>query len=611
MGELCFGIDLGTTNSAIALMSGLGNQVPMIITMEDGRHTLPSCVMYDHGKVIVGYKAYSERYKVEQVVYSVKRLMGTDKLIHINDGDSEFDVTPVQVSAEILKELRRQAEKVYGVGNVNTVTVTVPAYFNIKQRVCTQEAVELAGMKLKSIINEPTSAALAYGLYKSEVNEHVLVYDLGGGTFDVTLLEVVSDTSIDLPLLNFHKSANSDTGKTIRIISNSGDTLLGGDDLDAYVYNTAMQNFVEYFRSQAKDNEDFTADCISPEEREELKLCIEQHKKACIADTISMPIHFSYKGKDYKNFVTVNYEMFKQGFEPIYSKTKTCIRDCLLSTVDRAFSKIILNGGSTKLARLKESLNSDFPNVEIYDTLNPDESVALGAAVQTSILVGESQMHVFDVTPLPVGIEAKTVLGDVDMGERFQPVINKGALLPASAIIDVTNDKDNADAIVVPVYQGTSKYCQDNIFLGSLYLDGIPKRKAGEVNIKVEMKIDLNGILTVSVIQGDLRVEKQLHNILKKDESRAASTFFERKLNKYRRMIKQSNLPDAEKKKLFDLVDDFEITKKESSELKDAVKRLGTQFVSQIKASQTSIFSTFGVSETTADDDEESEEEEE
>lgn len=510
MKKLCFGIDLGTTNSAIAVLRGKDNVVSQIITLKNGAHTLPSCVQYSHGNVIVGSSAYNHRWLTEQVVYSVKRYMGTDKVFHINDGDTEFDVTPEQVSSEILKKLVSDAELQYGAGTIKELTITVPAYFNNNQRRATIKAAELAGLKVLKIINEPTSAALAYGLDDVKDDERVLIYDLGGGTFDVTLLEIHQNESESFELLGLED--NVDQGKTITVISNGGDTHLGGDDFDRSVYKIAMDRLEEMTR---KEKPGFKTFEVSRDMEEQIILQIETWKKFNITNMLIIPIKAKLDGVENDLQMYLYKEDAAYAFEGIYARCSKCVQECLSTAPKQDFSKIVLVGGSTKLKLIRDRLHEEFPHAEIYDRLNPDESVARGAAVQTGLLYGGKDLAVFDVIPLPLGIGVEQEIGDALLPDRFEIIIKKDALLPVSNSKSVSTIVDNQAAIDLPVYQGLSKTASENAHIGTVHVRDIPKKPAGEVSVVVTMSVDMNGILTVSANCEGKITDATLENILK------------------------------------------------------------------------------------------------
>lgn len=585
-----FGIDLGTTNSAIGVVSSSSNGEPQIVELDAGAHTLPSCVMYSNGTIIVGSEAYNQRYLTKQVVYSVKRWMGTDKLFHIDDGKCKFTVTPVEVSAEILKSLKYQAEKRYGKGSVQEITVTVPAYFNVAQRRDTQAAVELAGMKLLKIINEPTAASLAYDMNKSTKSEKIMVYDLGGGTFDVTLIEVSSKSQQGFDLFNLDTST-TDSEASLRVIANGGDARLGGDDVDLLVYTEALKLGIK--------NSEFSNDVVESitlETKEKAILAIERYKKSGIREQTFRRGHVLLNVLDSHSpefqFVWDG-DLVDSCFEKIYNKTKFCVRECLSSTRNNKFSKIVLNGGSTKYPLLKTLLARDFPGAAIYDSLNPDESVALGAAVQTAIIQGENIMTVSDVVPLPIGIEAINDISGVEIPDRFLQIIKKDALLPTSNSQNVSTVVDNQTGMRIKVYQGVSRVASENTLIGEVLITGIEPDIAGRQCVDVAMAVDVNGLLSVEVRHGDNKVEGKFDTLVENSELNKGADLhpaLQRKLLRYRKMIDSSTLNDEEKDRLNDLVNTYQLIGKEPKVLADKILEIQKEKTQSMNAGLSHVF---------------------
>ena len=504
-----FGIDLGTTNSCISVhTSTTSGESTKIIPLRDGRVTLPSCVEYRDGKVAVGQEAYKRRWDKDHVVYSVKRLMGTDSRIPLcGDSEEPIVVTPVEVSAEILKELKRNAEILYGA--IQDVVITVPAYFGMEQRRDTKKAAELAGFNVLSLISEPTAAALAYGLDSQDKSDQILVYDLGGGTFDVSLLKFskLSDTSFDALGLDF----GDDESMVCKVISTSGDNHLGGDDLD----NALAKVILDRLRKTCSDQYgSFPEEFVTDEMFERLILSAEVSKKNGADQFYQQTFMVPIDGEEKPVSVSWDSKDFKQALIPIFDKTVACIQQCLMSASDNHFSKIVLVGGSTKLQMLKDMLREVFPKVEILDTLNPDESVAIGASIKAAADQGETGTMVDDILPMPIGVETVNVYGTTSIGGQFTQILPKNAVLPVESSKSFATDEDNQEVIEVKIYQGTSPSVVNNTLLGTLRFDKIPKGKAGEVEIIVKFLVDANGLLTVKVKTLEGEEEVKLSNIL-------------------------------------------------------------------------------------------------
>lgn len=506
-----FGIDLGTTNSCIAVHSGSADgKGTKVIPLRNGNVTLPSCVMYKDGRVIVGKEAFKHRWDIDHVVYSVKRIMGTNKPIELLDDATgkKFTVSPVDVSAEILKELKRNAEVLYG--EIKDIVITVPAYFGMEQRRDTKKAAEKAGFNVLSLISEPTSAALAYGLNTDEESDQILVYDLGGGTFDVSLLKFskLQDTSFELLGLDFGDASDD---MICKVISTSGDNHLGGDDLDKAVADIIMERFRKHCETEFGQ---VPEEYITQELKERIILAVESCKRSG-ADKIYQHIFTpNINGETKQVIISWGESDFRTAFRPLFERTMACIQQCLITASDNYFSKIVLVGGSTKLPMLKQMLRESFKDVDILDTLNPDESVAIGAAIKAAADAGDSGTLVDDVLPMPIGIEAINVYGDAAIAGSFTQIIPKNAILPVEASKSFVTNEDDQDKIEVRVYQGTSPRVVNNTLLGTLTFDKIPKGPAGQVEVIVKFLVDANGLLSVKVKTSEGETEAKLSNIL-------------------------------------------------------------------------------------------------
>lgn len=509
MKKFAFGIDLGTTNSCIAVKT-VGKPAS-IIKLADGRSTLASCVMYKDGEVVVGYEAYKHRYDVKHVVYSSKRDIGSDKTYTVyanGDDQPPIQVTPVDVAAEILKKLKHDAELIYGEGVVSEVTITVPAYFTPERRASTIKAAEQAGLEVLALINEPTAAAIAYTDGKFEPGQ-ILVYDLGGGTFDVTLLEMLqSNSTVD----SLFGDDSSDSIATV--LTSSGNPRLGGDDIDYLTYIAAIEANKKTLAASIEGlPEDIdVASLVTIESKEELILFIEQNKKANEMGSFTSPIVLEYKGEQHTCQITVTTAEYESAFRKVYSQSIELVNQCLAGRDVSQISKIILIGGSTKLRRLRECMQQDFQQ-EIYTALNPDEAVALGAAVNSSVLYGETNMSITDILPQSIGMECYSELGSVKTGGRFKKLIAKDTPIPTSVTTIVRTIEPNQKSAIVPIYQGEDPVAANNSYVGYIQLDLKPTEHIQE--IKVVLVVNASGVLQVKLASANSEASVVLQNILR------------------------------------------------------------------------------------------------
>ena len=480
--ERVVGIDLGTTNSLVAFLGPDGN--PQVIPGEDGSNLVPSLVALDpKGQIIVGNAA--RKYLIEtpeRAVYSIKRLMGRGvediqeelklfpfrvaedlqpgEVLRIKLADKDY--TPPEISAFILRQLKRNAERYFG-APVKKAVITVPAYFNDAQRQATKDAGRIAGLEVLRLVNEPTAAALAYGLDKQH-NGVVAVYDLGGGTFDISILRL-------------HDGI-------FEVISTAGDTHLGGDDIDNLLITIALDDIRGDMGLDYRRN----AEVVQAVRKAviDAKIALSSNDKTTIE--VDLP-----EGKTYQREITR--EQFEALMEPVLQRTvgpvKQTMKDAGLAP--QQIDEVALVGGSTRIPRVRTIVKELFRG-EPHSELNPDEVVALGAAVQANILGGGSEatkdMLLLDVTPLSLGIEA--------LGGVVAKIIHRNSTIPASATEHFTTGVEGQTNVAIHVLQGERELAKDNRSLARFDLKGIPPMPAGLPRIEVRFLIDANGILHVS-----------------------------------------------------------------------------------------------------------------
>ena len=551
------GIDLGTTNSCIAYHDGKRVQV---LTLEGGNKTLPSCVMYDHGKVIVGRKAYENRYKTKQVIYSTKRDIGTDTVYHIDDGDSQFDVTPIEVSAEILKELKRQVENKFQ-SEFTGAVITVPAYFNDRQKRDTLQAGHLAGFKDVRLLAEPSAAALSYT--KNVKNtERAVVYDLGGGTFDVSLIDIIPATQMAGGIFAQYTKGNSVA--TVQVIQIEGNNKLGGDDFDRAVYRDLCREVTKICREEHGVSKNFNfAKAVSAEQRERLILNIESSKK--LYDGAGMmfmiPVTIKTGTEEFEVKYQLSGEIFKKCFMSIFEETIQRF-DKVIQTSDRKPARIILIGGSTKFPILKQLIHEVYPDMDIYDAISPDYSVAIGAAIMAaSDIANIAPINLFDVVPQNIGIGIEKITMGVQKSDVFKVVIPKNSQIPASYFTVVETEYPEQTEAMINIYEGDSIVASENAFLGNMVISDI---KPGEKRtpIMVRLSVDINGLLELSATQNDIECKVKLVNVVKSNDrvkEDAADSLVSRKYSRYNKLLSRFTLTDDEKKILEEQERVFEV----------------------------------------------------
>jgi len=471
MGKI-IGIDLGTTNSCVAVMEG---GKPTVIANQEGARTTPSIVAFTKtGERLIGEPAKRQAVtNAEKTISSIKRDMGTNNGRKIDDKK----YSPQQISAMILQKLKSDAEGYLG-ETVSEAVITVPAYFNDAQRQATKDAGKIAGLDVKRIINEPTAAALAYGL-DNEGEQKIMVYDLGGGTFDVSIIEIGDGV--------------------IEVLSTSGDNRLGGDDFDQKITDWMLSEF------KNAEGEDLSTDKMA---LQRLKEAAEKAKKELssatttninlpfITATADGPKHFDMNLTRAK-FDELTHDLVERTAEPV----NNALKDAGLNASE--LSKVLLVGGSTRIPAVQDKVKA-LTGHEPSKSLNPDECVALGASIQGGKLAGDAgagEVLLLDVTPLTLSIET--------MGGVATPLIERNTTIPAKKSQVFSTAADNQTAVDINVVQGERKFAKDNKSLGQFRLDGIPPAMRGVPQIEVTFDIDANGIVNVSA--KDLGTGKEQH----------------------------------------------------------------------------------------------------
>ena len=481
MGKV-IGIDLGTTNSCVAVLEG---GQPIIVANSEGGRTTPSIVGFGKGQRLVGQLAKRQAVtNAENTVYSIKRFIGRrwpdtevergrvayhcqrgrDDTVNIKIRDREF--TPQEISSMILQKLKSDAEAYLG-EPINEAVITVPAYFTDAQRQATKDAGIIAGLEVLRIINEPTAAALAYGLDKQNEDQHILVFDLGGGTFDVSILQL---------------------GKGVfEVKATAGNNHLGGDDFDNLLVRWLVENF------QSQENIDLASDRMAIQRLREAAEKAKIELSSLITTSINLPFiaadetgpkHLELEITRAK-FEELTRELVEKTLEPVQQSLK----DSELQPSD--INRVILVGGSTRMPAVQQLISRFFSAGQIDRSVNPDEAVALGAAIQAGVLGGEvADVLLLDVTPLSLGIET--------LGEVFTKIIDRNTTIPTSRSQVFSTAADGQTSVEIHVLQGERAMARDNKTLGKFLLTGIPPAPRGMPQIEVAFEIDVNGILKVA-----------------------------------------------------------------------------------------------------------------
>lgn len=515
--EIILGIDLGTTNSAVAIMDG---KKPIILENPEGKRTTPSVVSFKGDEVIVGDAAKRQMITNPNTIVSIKRHMGEKYEVDV-DGKK---YTPEEISAKILAYIKNFAEKKIG-HKVNKAVITVPAYFNDAQRQATKNAGRIAGLEVERIVNEPTAAALAYGLEKTDKEQKILVFDLGGGTFDVSVLDM--------------------SDGTFEVVSTSGDNELGGDDWDNAIMNWIIEESKKDF------NVDLSKDKMA---MQRLKDAAEKAKIE-LSGQLTAQILLPFIAMNENGPINIEKELTRAKFEEI---TKSLLLRCKKPVEDAikesGFSKdqideVLLVGGSTRMPAVQElvkEITGKTPN----HSINPDEVVAMGAAVQGGVLSGEvDDILLIDVTPLTLSIET--------MGGVATPLIKRNTTIPVTKSQIFSTAVDNQPSVDIVIVQGERPMARDNKLLGNFQLTGIQPAKAGVPQIEISFSIDANGIMSVKA--KDLKTNEE-NSITIKDSQGLSE-------EEIQRMVKEA---EENKEK------DEEV--KKQAELKNRAERLIIEF---------------------------------
>ncbi|MCE6056943.1 molecular chaperone DnaK [Mycoplasmopsis agalactiae] len=469
--EVIIGIDLGTTNSVVSIVD---NGSPVVLENLNGKRITPSVVSFKDGEIIVGDNAKNQIETNPDTVASIKRLMGTSKTVHVNNKDYK----PEEISAMILEHLKKYAEEKIG-HKVEKAVITVPAYFDNAQREATKIAGKIAGLEVLRIINEPTAAALAFGLDKVKKEQKILVFDLGGGTFDVSILELAEGT--------------------FEVLSTAGDNRLGGDDWDNEIVKWLIDLIKKDYKTDVTNNKMAMARLKAAAEKAKIDLSSSQQA------TIMLPFLVMQQGSEP---ISVEATLRRSQFEEMTSHLvercrkpiETALADAKIKISD--LDDVILVGGSTRIPAVQQLVESIL-NKKANRSVNPDEVVAMGAAIQGAVLAGEiDDVLLVDVTPLTLGIETA--------GGIATPLIPRNTRIPITKSEVFTTFEDNQSEVTIRIVQGERPLASENKLLGQFNLGGIRVAPRGVPQIEVSFKIDANGITTVLAKDKDTNKEQSI-----------------------------------------------------------------------------------------------------
>jgi molecular chaperone DnaK len=567
------GIDLGTTNSCVAVIE---NGIPKVIENAEGARTTPSIVAYGKDEILVG--ASAKRQSVtnpKNTIYASKRLIGRKfkeeavqkdinlmpyEIMEAKNGDAwiranDQELAPPQISAEVLRKMKKTAEDYLG-HEVTQAVITVPAYFNDSQRQATKDAGQIAGLEVLRIINEPTAAALAYGVDKTDKRDRkIAVYDLGGGTFDVSIIEI----------------ANVEGDKQIEVLSTNGDTFLGGEDFDQRI----MDYLVEEFRKD--QGVDLTKDVLALQRLKESA----EKAKIELSSSTQTSVNLPYITADASGPKHMNINLSRAKLEQLVDELiqrsvgpcQTAIKDAGVSLDE--IDEVILVGGMTRMPKVQETVEKLFGKAPRKD-VNPDEAVAAGAAVQGAVLGGErNDVLLLDVTPLSLGIET--------MGGVFAKVIQKNTTIPTKGQQTFSTAEDNQPAVTIKVFQGERELVQYNKLLGEFNLEGIQPQRRGQPQIEVAFDIDANGIMNISAKDKSTGKENK---ITIKSDSGLSKEEIERMVIE----AEQNAESDKKTRELIDTRNQAEATLHEiEKDLEEFKDQLTTEEVEEIQAAITAV----------------------